>query len=221
MHHTIYFFTKRRLNLKFISQLKSRLTSPLPGWSAQSKMSPIKSRDYKKVPDTAKRAGVMALMYPAQNAALKMIYIKRPSKNPLDKHGGQVSFPGGQYELGDENIIRTALRETEEEIGIPSQNIQVLGQLSPIYVFVSNFLVRPTVGYIDYQPEFILQDSEVDYIITTSISHLLDPTSRKRKDLKIRNNTIRQVPYFDIRGEVLWGATAMMTSELLEIIAEL
>ncbi|NNK90358.1 MAG: CoA pyrophosphatase [Saprospiraceae bacterium] len=184
-------------------------------------MSPIKTREYLQFPDSARKAGVLALFYPSNKHDLELIFIKRPTKNPMDKHGGQVSFPGGQIEQSDRHMIDTALRETEEEIGIPSNKIKVLGQLSPIYVYVSNFIVTPVVGFIDFKPEYKLQESEVDYVITSPLTHLIDPHNRKTKDLKVRSHLLKQVPYFDLQGEVLWGATAMMTSELLHIISDL
>ncbi len=204
-----------------LQSLQIKLDSQLPGWEAQKMMSPVQSERYRLNETTSKKAGVLALLYPDINQNLELIFIKRPSINSLDKHSGQLSFPGGQSEKNDLHLTDTALRETEEEIGIDKTNILVLGQLSPIYVFVSNFLVFPTVGYIDYQPQFKLQTFEVDYIITESINRLKQTSTIKNTELNIRGNILKNVPYYDLNGEILWGATAMITSELLHIVREL
>ncbi|NNE26543.1 MAG: CoA pyrophosphatase [Saprospiraceae bacterium] len=197
-----------------------RLSSPLPGWEAQRRMSPVQTEAYREPKANAKEAGVLALLHP-NGKDLKLTYIKRPQRNTLDKHSGQVSFPGGKKEKVDKNIIDTAVRETYEEIGINPKDIRILGQLTPLYVYVSNFLVYPSVGVIDYEPDYILQSSEVDYTITADLNELTNPGTVQKRDLKIRGFTMRDVPYFALGEETLWGATAMITSEFVEIIREL
>lgn len=209
------------MKLKEISLLQRRLKATLPGWDAQRILSPFNSDRYIAKVDNAKQAGVMALMYPDQNENLDLIFIKRPSNNPMDKHGGQVSFPGGQAESNDKNIKQTALRETFEEVGVNPDKIKILGSLSPLFVFVLNFMVYPSIGFIEEKPEFIIQESEVDFVITESVSKLLLPETIKTTNLNVRGNILKNIPYFDLNGEILWGATAMITSELVEIIKEL
>ena len=147
-----------------------------------------------------------------------MILIQRVSSNPNDRHGGQIGFPGGKQEESDKSLEMTAIRETEEEIGIKGNDVQVLGNLTELYIPVSNFLVYPYVGYLSYTPEFKRQETEVNLILEVPFAHFLDPSIRQVIDLQVRKNiTLKNVPYFNINGKVLWGATAMMMSELVEV----
>ena len=209
------------MHISQITILEKLLNIPLPGWSAHQKLLPLNTDRYRLKKENSKQAAVLALMYPNSNGLLDLVYIKRPSHNPQDRHGGQISFPGGQSEETDRHFKDTALRETMEEIGVQQHEINILGALSPLYVFVSDFYVQPYVGYISQKPEFIIQKSEVDYVVTESVKSLLLPDTLKTKDLIIRGNKMPNVPFFDIQGETLWGATAMITSELLEIIRKI
>jgi len=206
------------LNTSFIEKLKVKLSQDLPGWEAQKLMSPLKTSKYKKAGSDAKKAAVMLLLHPNKDNDLCLFYIKRTSHNPNDKHGGQISFPGGQLDSNDNNYIEAAIRETNEEIGINALDIQILGQLTSIFVYVSNFFVQPIVGYLPYNPELILQKSEVDYTFQIPIKILKDPTTVQTKDFNIRSFNVQNMPYYNIQNEVLWGATAMITSEFLSVL---
>lgn len=205
------------MNIDSISQIQNALNQSLPGWEGQKIMSSVGYDMNRKAKSTSKKAAVMLLLYPDENEQLHTVYIQRPSNNPHDKHSGQISFPGGQVEKADESLQATALRETYEEIGIQSHEITILGPLSTIYVFVSDFLVSPYVGYCSSSTEFILQKSEVHKVITYPI-HKLQADEKKVKDMKFSIAHLKDVPYYDLNGEVLWGATAMITSEFLEIL---
>ncbi len=199
-----------------IEQLKDILNGDLPGWEGQKLMSSIGYESNRKAKPTSKKAAVLLLLFP-DSGQLKLTFIRRPSNNPNDKHGGQISFPGGQVENEDRNLEHTALRETFEEIGVQEREITILGRLSDIYVFVSDFLVSAYVGYSHTRPEFILQESEVAALITFPLSKLFHQPLMS-KDHKVRDIVLKDVPYYDLDGEFLWGATAMITSELLELI---
>jgi len=203
-----------------IERLKVRLNGELPGWEAQKIMAPVQAREYRDIKNAGKQAAVLALFYKDNFNEHRIIYIKRPSRNPNDKHSGQISFPGGQKESADNSFEETALRECYEEIGIPSNKINILGQLSPLYVFVSDFYVLPFVGLLEGQPNFILQESEVEYIITEKVSYLNSPVSIGHSDFKIRNTTFKQMPHYKLGNEILWGATAMMTAELMHLLKD-
>jgi len=209
------------MDVKQIDTLKERLASPLPGWEAQKLLSPVQTKRYTEFYEGAKKAGVNLLLFPEDNGELGMFFIKRPDKNPNDKHGGQISFPGGQQEEGDHNLIDTALRETEEEIGVSKIKTEVLGTLSPLYVFVSNFYVQPTVSFIDHKPELKLQESEVNYVITEKLSYLSSEEALANRDYKVRNYIMRNMPYYKLQNDILWGATAMITSEFMHIMREI
>jgi 8-oxo-dGTP pyrophosphatase MutT (NUDIX family) len=207
----------------FINDLKEKFQQPLPGHPAQDKMSHATRKFHRKPPRDARIACVLALFYPKNKMEggkeWTMVLIERESSNPNDRHGGQISFPGGKLEEADESLEQGALREAEEEVGVKAKEIKILGALTELYIPVSNFLVYPFVGYLENAPTFIPQLSEVRSIVEVSIAHLQKEETQKYKDLKVGDNiTIKSVPYFDVDGHVVWGATAMILSELLEVI---
>ncbi|MCB0621493.1 MAG: CoA pyrophosphatase [Saprospiraceae bacterium] len=198
--------------------LRERLQSPLPGREAQYRMAHAVRRSHADPPPDARIACVLALLYP-QRAGWHLALIERMASNPNDRHGGQISFPGGKQEKDDPSLLFTALRETEEEIGVPAQGVNVLGELTELYIPVSNFIVHPFVGYLDFTPEFQPQPEEVRSIVEVPLSLLQDPTSIQTTDLRLAPNLVlKQVPYYNVGGKVVWGATAMMLSELLEVL---
>jgi len=202
----------------FIEQLKGRLQEPLPGPEAQYRMAHAVRRRSAPPPGDVRRAGVMALFYP-KGGTWHIALIERQSHNPTDRHRGQISFPGGRYEPDDDTLRETARRETEEEIGVDGSAIQILGGLSELYIPVSNFLVSPYVGYVPHTPRFRPQESEVKAILEIPFGLFLEPGNICTTDMRISEHiTLKQVPYFHIHGKVVWGATAMMLNELLEVL---
>ena len=202
----------------FIEKIKNRFVNPLPGKAAQSKMAPKIAREFTPATD-ARIACVLALLYPKNND-WSIVLIERVTSNIKDdRHSGQISFPGGQYEASDGLLVQAALREAEEEIGVFSKDISIIGQLSDMYIPVSNFLVHPFVGYMDYAPNFVPQPSEVKDILEVPIPVLQDPSTVQFTDYKIPTGmTLKDVPYYSINGHIVWGATAMMLSEFLEVV---
>lgn len=204
----------------FIKNIETNLKKPLPGLTAHYRMSHVTRQYYKAAPDDARIACVLALFFP-KNEDWHMVFIERDSSNPNDRHGGQISFPGGKYEKEDLSFENGALRETEEEVGVNSKDIKLLGRLTELYIPVSNFLVHPFVGFMDYRPDFIPQPGEVKSVIEVPFSHFFDPHIIQETDLKISQNmTLKKVPYYNVKGNTLWGATAMMMSELLEVVGD-
>lgn len=202
----------------FIHQLETRLQQPLPGAAVQYKMAHAARRTpMPAVPDTARQAGVLALFYPKE-LGWHIVLIERDASNPRDRHGGQISFPGGKFEESDTTLTHTALREAQEEIGVVSSEVQILGALTPLYIPVSNFQVNPVVGFVDYKPQFIPQQQEVHSILEVPFSLFQSPSTVQSTDLRIAQNiTLKEVPYYHVFGKIVWGATAMMLSELIEI----
>ncbi len=201
----------------FIKNLEENLQRPLPGHEAQLKMAPVSRRRYVTAPEHARHAGVLAALFP-KNEEWHIVLIER-NPNDRDRHGGQISFPGGKVEQSDDTMLQTALRETEEEVGIPRNGVQILGKLSELYIPVSNFQVHPFVGVLDQQPTYTLQEEEVSRVIEVPISHFQNETSRRVIDIQVnRHLSMKNVPYFDVEGKILWGATAMMISELVEAL---
>lgn len=204
----------------FITKLKIRIESGLPGWHAQKRMAPPQ-RVVKEFIETdyphAQKASVLSLFYPV-NEILHFVMIQRPAYNGT--HGGQVSFPGGKIESLDSNAWNAALRETKEEIGVEPDRIIFVGPLSPIYIPPSNFFVHPFIGAATHKPNFILDPNEVESIIETPVNILTD-NSIKSEMMFRRDNMQMQVPCYNIGGKQVWGATAIILSELEEILKEI
>ncbi|MDH5380675.1 MAG: CoA pyrophosphatase, partial [Cyclobacteriaceae bacterium] len=118
-----------------------------------------------------------------------------------------------------EGIVHTALREAREEIGINDKDVTILGQLTELFIPVSNYIVYPVLGYMNYQPKLIPEEREVKQVLEVNLSHLLEAERIKRKKIEIRGYTI-DTPYFDLENQFVWGATAMILSELKELIGE-
>jgi 8-oxo-dGTP pyrophosphatase MutT (NUDIX family) len=207
--------------MKFITALKEHLESnDLPGRVAQHDMAHGARKtwlNHYKRPENAKVAATLTLLYPKQNQ-WHVALMERVS-HVKDKHGGQVSFPGGKAEKSDVDLKYTALREAEEELGIPKSAVSILGQMTELYIPVSNFLVYPFIGFTKKAPDFIPQPTEVQRVIEAPLSVLLDKQNRKFKDIHLPNSIkLEGVPYFDVNGNVVWGATAMILSEFTAII---
>ncbi|MBN2482442.1 MAG: CoA pyrophosphatase [Bacteroidales bacterium] len=143
------------------------------------------------------------------------VFIRRTEYDGV--HSGQISFPGGMHEPCDDSLISTALRETEEEIGISRDSITVIGTLTDLHVPVSNVDILPVVAVVAGQPLFIPDTDEVAFIIEARLTDLNNPSNKKRKMIHIGDFEI-EAPYYDINGNHVWGATAMMLSEFLEIV---
>lgn len=206
---------------KFIQILQARLEQPLPGEKAQRKMiSRQLSGDGEnsrfKIPENHKKASVLALFYP-KNTGWHLALMQRP-ESPY-AHSRQVSFPGGGAEEQDPDDAHTALRETEEEFGIPLSKISIIGRLTHVYIPVSNYLVHPFVGYLIEEPLFNPDANEVEEIVEVPLTELLDPANRKTREIEIHGGVkLKDVPYFHLSDKVIWGATAMMLGELTELM---
>ncbi len=197
-------------------------TNELPGEAAHMKMAPKSrvrtSRAKEYTGFDPKLSAVMILLYP-KDGIWHNALIQRPSYQGV--HSAQMSFPGGKQEETDKDFAHTALRETEEEIGIPQHQISLISELTEVYIPPSNFLVKPFVGITEENPNFIKQNSEVDEIIEYPIVDLLSEHSIKEKDIVFANGFKIKTPYFDINGKVVWGATAIMLSEFKEILIQI
>lgn len=196
--------------------LEERLRSPLPGLPAQLKMVPSPrpgQKVYTEVEETSLKAGVMILLYEGDDEAC-LVFIRRPST--VLHHKDQVSFPGGRIEDG-EDFVRAALRETWEEIGVPIDRVRVLGGLTPLYIPPSNYCIYPVVGTAAGQLPFRPQPEEVAEIIEVPLSHLRDPRNARRETWTIRGETT-EVPFYAFGPHKIWGATAMVLAEFLDVI---
>ncbi len=203
-----------------IARLGQRLQGNLPGTEAHLEMAPSSRFFHGALRVDGKpcrKAAVLAVLFPIEESP-GVLLTKR--KHTLSKHAGQISFPGGRQEL-DETLEQTALRETHEEIGLTSDQIQLLGPLSPLYINVSNFCVYPFVGAIKSPPcDLKPHDDEVERILQVPLPTLADPATEQRENWILHGNEV-DVPYYAYEGETIWGATAMMLAELLRLFKDL
>jgi 8-oxo-dGTP pyrophosphatase MutT (NUDIX family) len=161
----------------------------------------------------------MALFYPSETMETHLILILRKTYKGV--HSAQVGFPGGKIEPGDADLQAAALRETEEEVGISASSISVLKELTEIYIPPSNFFVQPFLGITTSTPKFVAQEDEVEALIEVPLTHFMDDSVLVTKILTTSYATNIEVPAFLLNGHVVWGATAMMLSEVREILKQL
>ena len=200
---------------KNITQLKK---IQLGGVEAQFKLAPemrLAYDDKKITANNPKIAAVLALFYPNNNNNTSLLLTKRASYN--GPHSNQISFPGGKIEKSDNNLSQTALRETFEEVGVFQEKVEILREITNVYIPPSNFLVTPFIGITKTKPMFKV-NSEVAEIIEISFLDLLDDNNIGT--IQITNSYMKEtlVPSFNINGSVIWGATAMILSEIKEVL---
>lgn len=204
-----------------ISRLRERLAQPLPGLSAQERMMGRVVKMPLTVPDNAKLSAVLCLLFPVEDE-LHVLLMKR--KEDRTAHSGQVSFPGGRFDETDTDLKATALREAKEEVGINEHEVEILGSLTSLYIPVSNFNVFPYVGFARQQPVYNLSQNEVAYTLEVPIKELLHPDRKIVTDVvsPAVPDVIRQVRAYNLEdGTIIWGATAMMISELEAVLGEI
>jgi len=206
-----------------IKILKQQLTKPLPGLESHLKMAP-KDRVKELHLSTsnqlnARQSAVLALLFP-ENKRLKLIFIKRSENGGI--HSGQISFPGGKYENNDKDFQTTALREAYEEIGVEPKTIEIIGQLSDLYIPPSNFLVKSFVGYCTHKPHYVINRDEVQFVIEIYLDDFFEKSSIFEKEfLSGSTRKAKLAPYYKINNTEIWGATAMIVSELTDILKPL
>jgi 8-oxo-dGTP pyrophosphatase MutT (NUDIX family) len=198
-----------------VNRWKNVLSKQLPGEHAQLEMAPEFRGSYDH-PANPVPAAVLILMFPSGGRQW-LVFIKRNVNG--GPHSGQVSFPGGAMEKGDESLEHTALRETREELGI-SRTIRILGSLTPLHIPISNYQVTPFAGWLDGRPVFRPDRSEVQYVIEAAVIDLLDPANRLSETIKHHGRPI-VAPYYRVGDEKIWGATAMILCEFLQLAARL
>lgn len=163
-------------------------------------------------------AGVMALFYPSESQLTRMVLILRKTYKGV--HSNQIGFPGGKLESSDRDLEHTALRETEEEVGIPQNEIQVIKALTRLYIPPSNFWVHPYMGFMEKTPLMVAQEDEVEKIIEVELADFLDENCLVKERLSTRYASNILVPAFKLKGHIVWGATAMMLSEIREMMCK-
>ena len=203
-----------------VAKLREALSAPLPGLDAQLRMapSPRLNWDPLKFPEGAHDGAALLLVYPHDDTVTVALTVRGSG---LRNHTGQVSLPGGRVEAG-ESFEQAALREAQEEIGVDPAAVEILGRLTPLHIPVSGFILHPVVGFTSMRPAFQRAEWEVARIVEAPVSLLSDPSVVKRE---MRTRTAKgqtidvDVPYYDIDGEKVWGATAMVLSEFCAILS--
>ena len=204
---------------KKITLIKKRLNESLPGWDSQKKMavmpiSPITQLAFIP-PADAKLAAVAIILFQEDNK-LKFFLTRRTSN--VDHHKGQISLPGGAKDEG-ESFEDASLRESEEEIGI-NIDLDLLGELTPLYAPVSGFLIHSYIWYVKERPNTIINEDEVESIHDVDLDELQDTNVLSTKSVNVKGLNIK-VPSFKFDSCTSWGATAMILSELKDILDEI
>ena len=208
---------------QFASKISKVQQMSLPGEAAQLEMAPLERLQELKrkavEAQTARRAGVMVLFYPDLKLQTRFALILRKTYKGV--HSAQIGFPGGSYEDSDTDLMQTALRETEEEIGVPTADIHVLKELTHVYIPPSNFYVHPYLGIAQDTPNFILQESEVDALVEVDLPQFLSDDPLTTRVLTTSYAHQIKVPAFELNGHIVWGATAMVLNEVRELLKQL
>lgn len=200
---------------------EQKMKGPLPGLPAQLKMEPPhRSNEFQKNPDfnNYRKSAVLIVLWVDQKS-LKTVFILRPEYDGF--HSNQIAFPGGKSEKSDQSLIHTALREANEEVGIDAETVKVVGSLTPLFIPPSRFMVYPVIGVTKNQPDFKTDPREVEALLMTDISIFQNIENIIKQQFIIRNTQINDIPCYKMGDHLIWGATAMILSELLELIKPL
>jgi len=203
---------------QFLVSVEQLQVKPLGGLDAQFKLAPKMRLRYdaqKIKASNPKKAAVLALFYPGKHGETTFLLTQRASYNGT--HSAQISFPGGKIEPRDLTLFDTALRETEEEVGIDKTSVIQLREMTDVFIPPSNFLVTPFIGFTKKRPHFITND-EVETLIEVTVSDLLD--DRNIDSVLMNTSYMKQVevPCFRLHEYIVWGATGMMLSEIKEML---
>lgn len=193
------------------------LDGRLPGPQAQTLMAPRPRVGWQpgQIPDDARPGAGLLLVYPHDGRGHLVLTLR---ESHLPQHAGQVSLPGGAVDPG-ESSVEAALREAHEEIAVEPGDVRVLGELSPLHIPVSGYVLRPFVGMVDRRPALRPEAGEVARILEVPLDHLFDPARLEVQERRFERGTF-EVPVFHVSGEQVWGATAMILAEFLSLIGQ-
>jgi 8-oxo-dGTP pyrophosphatase MutT (NUDIX family) len=204
----------------FLQSISKIEQIPLPGQTSQFKMSPPFRLELieqqREAMKTSKKAAVTALFYPDEKQVTKLILILRKTYRGV--HSAQVGFPGGRREDADESLSHAALRETWEEVGVPIADIKVIKAMTELYIPPSNFTVYPYFCFTSKTPIFVKQDDEVEELIEVMLTDFMDELSVTSVEVMTSLKKEMEVPAYRLNGHIVWGATAMMLSELKDLL---
>lgn len=201
-----------------IQEIKNKLLAihpkDFPGGNAHREMTPYK-KDLVLKTESPRLSAVMVLVY-SSNEQSEILLLKRSDYQGV--HSAQVSFPGGKKDESDSSLLFTACRELEEETGILQGNIEVVTELSPMFIPPSNFMVHPFVGFCESLPKIVLNERESQYHFGIQLTELLDDKFLSETDITTSYGKMKNVPYFRLNNEIIWGATAAILNELKWIL---
>ena len=192
--------------------------NPIGGLEAQFKLAPELRKQFSEIQiksQQPKTAGVLALFYPNSESETHFLLTKRASYKGT--HSAQISFPGGKFEQKDTSLQQTALRETFEEVGVETNQITIIKEMTNVYIPPSNFLVTPYIGFSNQSPIFT-KNHEVEELIQVSLDDFLNKTAISNTTLSTSYATEITVPCFKLNSYIVWGATAMMLNEIRELL---
>ena len=198
-------------------KLTATLLEDLPGEAAQFRMAPMARKRISEMPlgdDSIRKAAVMIPLFKNLETDCLLLTVRSTYEGV---HSGQVSFPGGKFDENENDPIQVALREMEEEVGIKAEHVQIIGKLSPIYIPVSKMHVQPVIAWV-HDANWMANRYEVAQLLEVPIHQLFQTNVIKKKRMEFSPGMPVEVPYFDIQGHVVWGATAMIISELLSVL---
>ncbi|MCR1024919.1 CoA pyrophosphatase [Cellulophaga baltica] len=203
---------------KRISKIKNL---PLPGADSHYKMAPdIRIEELQKLDKASKKArkaAVMSLFYPKAEETTLLLILRKTYKGV---HSNQIGFPGGKAEKFDPDLLHTALRETHEEVGVLPEKVEVIKSLTELFIPPSNFEVQPYIGLYKNPSPFIIQEREVAALVEVSLQDFMDDTAIFSQNLTTSYAENIDVPAFKLNGYTVWGATAMMLSEVKELLKQ-
>jgi len=203
--------------MTLVDRIKKNLDVGLPGLSALYEMAPMARMEHEAMIETYTAAAVLALIYP-KNEEWHMVFIQRAS-HKKDVHSAQIAFPGGRVEAEDQSMIHAALREANEEVGLDPEEVTILAELTPTKIPVSGFEVFPVLAITEKPPEFVRQESEVEEVIEIPIASIIDPSMKKKMNIKISSGReLQDVPIFNFNNRIIWGATSMILNEVIQIL---
>lgn len=201
-----------------ILEIFESFNKPLPGYQAHVELAPYRNKSELNFKEkNPKIASTLLLLYP-KDYEIFFCLIERQEYEGT--HSNQISFPGGKNESG-ETIKQTAIRETYEEVGVETLSVNIIGELTQVYIPPSNYLIHPFVGYCDFAPKFKPNSREVKNIIEVNIKELYKKEVIKRKKMTFKkngNNVDYDVPYLDLNDKLVWGATSVILNEFRKLI---
>jgi 8-oxo-dGTP pyrophosphatase MutT (NUDIX family) len=202
----------------FCKELIKSYHQGLPGTEAQLQMAPLQRKENSNnyfLKNNSKQSAVTVLWFESESIP-HLLLTQRTAQ--LKHHGNQISFPGGRKDDQDASLIDTALRELKEEVGVAASEVNLVGDLTSLYIPVSNYFVQPFLAVASERINFSINTSEVQAVIKLPIFDLIDDKRIAQESIKLGNGLLQKVPAFKIDNKIIWGATAMILSEVKAIV---